>query len=209
MKTLRLLWTSSSARVWIILACTVVVSSCFRGTPTENSSIHLILNMDDQEKFEPFEKNTFFKNESAMRMPVPGTVARDDSLTEVSEEHSHHLTNPLKLSSSVMERGQQRYNIYCSPCHGAVGDGKGIVALRGATLGFVPPTDFHSDAMIKTTDGHIFHVITNGIRNMKPYAYQVSENDRWAIIHYIRALQRSQNASIKDVPVSMRDKVQP
>lgn len=208
MKKFRLLLANSSARIWVILALTISASGCFRGTPTEDSSIHLILNMDDQEKFEPFEKNTFFKDESAMRMPVAGTIARDDRLTEINEASVHHLSNPLKLTSALMERGQQRYNIYCQPCHGAVGDGKGIVAQRGLTQGFVPPTNFHSDDMRNKPDGHYFHVMTNGIRNMQSYQYQVSENDRWAIVHYIRALQRSQNASAKDVPASMRDKVQ-
>jgi len=164
--------------------------------------------MDDQEKFEPFEKNTFFSDQSAMRMPVPGTVARDDALDTVNEQTYHTMKNQLPLTASVMERGQQRYQIYCQSCHGALGDGKGIVAQRGLTQGFVPPTNFHSDDMRKKADGHYYHVITNGIRNMQSYAYQVSEDDRWAIVHYIRALQRSQNASAKDVPTAMRDKVQ-
>lgn len=191
----------------LLIGSTILAVGCFRGTTTEDSSIHLILNMDDQEKFEPFEKNTFFKDESAMRMPVAGTIARDDKLEETPEHVYRTMKNPVPLTSAVMERGQQRFNIYCSPCHGQVGDGKGIVAQRGMTQGFVPPTNFHSDDMRSKADGHYFHVITHGIRNMQPYAYQVSEDDRWAIVHYIRALQRSQNASSKDVPVSMRDKV--
>ena len=192
----------------IVLSSLLLAVGCFRGQPSDNSPIHLILNMDDQEKFEPFEKNTFFADESAMRMPVPGTIARDDVLNPPSESELHNAKNKLKLTSSVMERGQQRYQIYCQPCHGAVGDGKGIVAQRGMTQGFVPPTNFQTADMRSKADGHYYHVITHGIRNMQSYGYQVSENDRWAIVHYIRALQRSQNASLKDVPASMRDKVQ-
>jgi mono/diheme cytochrome c family protein len=192
----------------IILSSTLLAIGCFRGTPTDNSPLHLILNMDDQEKFEPFEKNTFFADESAMRMPAPGTIARDDSLLDDSHAGIHNAKNKIALNSAVMERGKQRYEIYCQPCHGAVGDGKGIVAQRGMTQGFVPPTNFHSADMRSKPDGHYYHVITHGIRNMQSYSYQVSENDRWAIIHYIRALQRSQNASLSDVPASMRDKVQ-
>jgi cytochrome c553 len=190
----------------LLISSLAFTVSCFREMPSENTPIHLILNMDDQEKFEPFEKNTFFKDESAMRMPVEGTIARDDDLAGM-DHNIHTMKNPLPLSSSVMERGKQRYNIYCTPCHGAVGDGKGIVAQRGMTLGFVPPTNLHDQNMRNMADGHFYHVMTNGIRNMQPYAYQINENDRWAIVHYIRALQRSQNASAKDIPVSVRDKV--
>lgn len=205
MKTLRNL---------LILSCAVVATGCFRGTPSEDAPIHLIRNMADQEKFKPYAKNTFFKDESAMRMPVEGSLARGDLhdknpefYTGKSSNGTLVAKNQLPLSSLVMERGQQRYNIYCTPCHGAVGDGKGIVAQRGMTLGFVPPTSFQTDDMMKKPDGHYFDVITHGIRNMQSYQYQVREEDRWAIVHYIRALQRSQHASMKDVPVSMKDKV--
>jgi mono/diheme cytochrome c family protein len=196
--------TKRQTLFWLPL---LLLAGCFRGTPTENSPIHLVQNMDDQEKFEPFEKNTFFKDGSAMRMPVAGTIARDDLKFEADNNVGRTEKNPLPLTTAVMERGQQRYNIYCQPCHGAVGDGKGIVAQRGLTLGFVPPTSFQTDDMIKQADGHYYHVITHGIRNMQPYQYQVQPNDRWAIIHYIRALQRSQHGKMSDVPVSMRDKV--
>ncbi len=206
MRTFHNLLMSPSARIWVILTCTVITTGCFREMSSENTPIHLILNMDDQEKFEPYEKNTFFANGSAMRMPVEGTLAQDDSIAG-EDPNIRMKKNPLSLSSSVMERGQQRYNIYCQPCHGAVGDGKGIVAQRGLTQGFVPPTNLVDEVMRKNPDGHFYHVITHGIRNMQPYAYQINENDRWAITHYIRALQRSQNASINDIPVSMRDKV--
>lgn len=205
-----------SSRKIFWLGCILAMTGCFRESPTENSSLHLVRNMDDQEKFEPFEKNTFFKDESAMRMPVEGTIARGDLHTDNPEFYTGKSTqgnlvekNPLPMSSLVMERGQQRYNIYCSPCHGAVGDGKGIVAQRGLTLGFVPPTSFQTDDMMKKTNGHYFDVITHGIRNMKPYQYQIRTDDRWAIVHYIRALQRSQHASQNDLPNSMRDKVTP
>ncbi len=200
--------------VLLQLGLIIPLMGCFRGTPSENTPIHLVLNMDDQEKFKPYAKNTFFKDESSMRMPVEGTIARDDLHDDKPEYYTGKSAsgtlvakNQVPLSSLVMERGQQRYNIYCQPCHGAVGDGKGIVAQRGMTQGFVPPTSFQTADMMKKPDGHYFDVITHGIRNMQSYQYQVKVEDRWAIIHYIRALQRSQHASMKDVPNSMRDKV--
>lgn len=197
-----------------LIGCTLLTVSCFREMPTENSSIHLIRNMADQEKFEPYEKNSFFSDESAMRMPIEGTIARGDLhddnpdyYTGKTAKGEDVVKNPVALNSLVMERGQQRFMIYCSPCHGALGDGKGIVAQRGLTQGFVPPTSFQSDDMMKKPDGHYFQVISNGIRNMQSYQYQVRVDDRWAIVHYIRALQRSEHAALNDVPASMRDKV--
>ena len=100
----------------------------------------------------------------------------------------------------LIERGQQRFNIYCSPCHGRTGDGRGIVVQRG----LLPPPSFHDDRLRKVGDGHIFDVISNGIRNMPSYRAQIPVDDRWAIVSYFRALQRSQNASINDVPAEMR-----
>ena len=149
-----------------------------------------------------------------MRMPVEGTIARGDLHDDKPEYYTGKSANgtlvtknPLALTSLVMERGQQRYNIYCQPCHGAMGDGKGIVAIRGQTLGFVPPTNFQTADMMKKPDGHYFDVISHGIRNMQAYQYQVKVDDRWAIVHYVRALQRSQHASMKDVPDSIQTKV--
>jgi mono/diheme cytochrome c family protein len=199
--------------VVLTLGAVILMTGCFREMPTEKPPIHLNQNMDDQEKFEPYEKNTFFSDGSAMRMPVPGTVARDDVKSDTAfyqgKTESGKLVdkNPLSLTTEVMERGQERYNIYCRPCHGSVGDGQGIVYLRGRDQGFVPPTNFHTDLMRGKTDGHFYDVITNGVRNMMPYRYQINEEDRWAIVHYVRALQRSQNATENDIPASMKNKV--
>jgi mono/diheme cytochrome c family protein len=103
----------------------------------------------------------------------------------------------------LLKRGQERFNIFCSPCHGRLGDGKGIVVERG----YSPPPTFHSDRVRSFPDGHIFDVITNGIRNMPPYGPQIPASDRWAIVAYFRALQRSQNATVNDIPVELRDQV--
>lgn len=189
------------------------LTGCFREMPSERPPIHLNTNMDDQEKFEPYEANPFFNNGAAMRQPVDGTIARGDLITDVAmqtgktQDGQLVAKNPVQVTSEIMERGHERYNIYCKPCHGAVGYGQGIVYLRGRTQGFVQPTSLHSDLMRDYPDGHYFDVITNGVRNMMAYRYQIPTEDRWAIVHYIRALQRSQNASMADVPQSMRDQV--
>lgn len=196
----------------IIFAITALsLIGCFREMPSSRGPIHLNQNMDDQEKFEPYEANPFFTDGSAMRHPVEGTIARGDLVTDSAYELGRDAQgalvkkNPVAATTEIMERGQERYNIYCRPCHGGVGDGNGIVTLRGRTQGFVPPTDFHSDMMRNQSDGHFFDVITHGIRNMGSYEYQIPVDDRWAIVHYIRALQRSQNASKKDVPASLEN----
>jgi len=195
----------------MILALTL--SSCFQEMPSEREIIHLNQNMDDQEKFEPYEANPFFPNGSAMRHPVEGTLARGDLSQNLVLDTGRDpngelvLRNPIQVTTEIMQRGQERYTIYCRPCHGAVGDGKGIVYERGKTQGFVQPTSFHSQLQRNYPDGHFFDVITHGIRNMSSYEYQVATEDRWAIVHYIRALQRSQNATLQDVPQEHRDKV--
>lgn len=195
------------------ITLSMALVGCFREMPSDRSPIHLNQNMDDQEKFEPYEANPLFHDGSSMRHPVEGTIARGDLIQDVVFETgktpagSLVFKNPVKVTTEVMERGQQRYNIYCRPCHGAVGDGKGIVYERGKTQGFIQPTSFHSKLQRNQPDGHFFDVMTNGIRNMSSYEYQVTTEDRWAIVHYIRALQRSQNAQIKDVPKAIRNKV--
>ena len=120
-----------------------------------------------------------------------------------------HDTTPVKLSpvpttTAVLERGRDRYDIYCAPCHNKIGDGKGMTVQRGMNP---PPPSFHEERLLLAADGHLYNVITNGIRNMPPYKYQVAVADRWAIVAYIRALQRSQNATIQDIPPGLRGTV--
>ncbi|MEJ2054516.1 MAG: cytochrome c, partial [Calditrichaceae bacterium] len=108
--------------------------------------------------------------------------------------------NPLEINMQLLKRGQERFNIYCSPCHSRVGDGQGIVVKRG----FLPPPSFHQDMMREKPDGHYFDVITHGLRNMPSYRHQIPVKDRWAIVAYIRALQRSQHAGLSDIPADKR-----
>ena len=113
------------------------------------------------------------------------------------------LPDTEALTIQLLRKGQERYNIFCSPCHGRVGDGKGIMVNRG----YVPPPTFHSERLREIQDGYLYDVITNGIRNMPAYRYQVPVDDRWAIVSYLRALQRSQNASLEDIPEPLRENV--
>ena len=186
----------------LLLISLLILSGCFQGTPSENTPIHLNPNMDTQEKYVPFQKSHFFADGSAMRMPVEGTVARGQLREDVvyftgkNADESFIKTNPLEITMAVMERGQQRFNIYCAPCHDQTGAGQGLVVKKG----FMPPPSFHLDRIKVFPDGYYYDVITNGIRNMPSYKAQVPVEDRWKIVAYVRALQRSQSATIKDVP---------
>lgn len=181
--------------------CVLVLLSSCRGVTSREPPIHLNPNMDQQTRIDPQEPNDFFEDGRGMRPRVPGTVARgklneDDHLFKgkINEKFATHL--PMKITTSLLKRGQQRFNIYCAMCHDAAGTGDGIVIKRG----MVPPPNFHDARIRQMPVGQIFDVMTNGARTMPAYAKQVQEEDRWAIAAYVRALQISQNASIRHVP---------
>jgi len=144
-----------------------------------------------------------------MRQPVYGTVARDElhEKTElyVGKDANGKLVthNPLEVDMQLLERGQKEYNIYCSPCHSQTGNGRGIVIQYN----YPPAANFHEQRLVDAPDGHFFDVMTHGLRNMPSYADQVAVKDRWAIIAYIRALQRSENAQLSDIPEEQRDQL--
>jgi mono/diheme cytochrome c family protein len=158
--------------------------------------------MGEQPAYRPYQSSDFFPDGTSAR-PIPAdTVARghlsDDTLLFTGKDASGQDATefPYPITRDVLERGRDRYSIYCVPCHGPLGDGDGIVVQRG----FNPPPSYHSDRLRNAPVGHFFDVITNGYGAMPSYADQVPVDDRWAIIAYIRALQLSQNAPIADVP---------
>lgn len=165
--------------------------------------------MHDQPRYEPLEASTFFEDGRASRPLVTGTVARGQARTDT------HLytgkvngklaeTLPFAVSQALLERGRERYEIYCVPCHDRTGNGQGIVVQRG----FRRPPSLHIDRLRAAPIGHFFDVISNGLGAMMDYAAQVPPQDRWAIAMYIRALQLSQHASLADVPPEMRQQLQ-
>ncbi len=175
--------------------------------------IHIIQDMDNQPKVKAQSRLMLFADRRGMRPPVPGTVARGAVIGDsalmlgTSEDDSWVETNPVPVSLPLLERGQQRYEIYCSPCHGLAGYGDGMVAQRADQLQegtWTPPTSFHTDLVRERPAGHLFNTISNGIRNMPSYGSQIPVDDRWAIVAYVRALQRSQNATIDDVPADLQ-----
>jgi mono/diheme cytochrome c family protein len=182
-----------------------------RGMESSRPPVHIVPNMDWQEKFDPQEANPFFADGRAMRMPVAGTVARgflraDDAFNTGRSGAAFVTTNPAPLTRELLLRGQQRYNIYCAVCHGKAGDGQGIIMT--GQYGYTPAPSYHEERLRAVEDGYIFQVISNGVRSMPGYAQQVPVADRWAITAYIRALQRSQNAGAADVPAAVRAEIE-
>lgn len=196
--------------ILVLLLITALALVGCQGTPSEKPPIRVNPNMDETPRYNPQAEGPFFKDDKAMRAPVEGTVARGQLHEDkvywegVGPDGKPVKENPVPLTAASLERGRERYNIYCTPCHSQVGDGKGIVTQRGFQP---PPPSFHDDLIRNYPDGHIFQVISNGIRNMPAYGPQIPVHDRWLIVQYVRALQRSENASIKDVPEQLRDRL--
>jgi cytochrome c len=173
-----------------------------RGMKSDQPPIHPNPNMDIQDKYKPYRASNFFKDKRSMRVPPKGTVARgklraDDALWRGKDAAGNLIERiPFVLKVTDVQRGQDRYNIYCAPCHDMAGYGKGTVAKK--SRGKINPPSFHTPRLGKIAIGHIYDVITNGSASklMWPYRHQIPEaKDRWRIAAYVRALQRSQSAN--------------
>ncbi|HKD03046.1 MAG TPA: cytochrome c [Rhizomicrobium sp.] len=161
--------------------------------------------MHDQPRFKPLAMSDFYADQRSARPPVEGAVARGQ-LHEDAYFYTGKIGNnpgdylPFPATREVLERGQQRFNIYCAPCHSRTGDGNGMIVQRG----FKQPPSYHIERLEKAPLGYFFDVMTNGFGAMPSYAAQIPERDRWAIVAYIRALQLSQHASQVDVPAGQK-----
>lgn len=165
--------------------------------------------MRDQPYYRPLEQSSFFGDEQSARQPVEDTVARGqlqaDTLlyTGMGPDGKPATQFPYPVTRDMLLRGQERFDIYCAPCHGQAGDGQGMIVRRG----FRQPPTYHQPRLQQAPVGHFFDVITNGFGAMPDYRSQVPVEDRWAIIAYIRALQFSQNAPANQLPPEDRAKV--
>jgi mono/diheme cytochrome c family protein len=161
--------------------------------------------MHDAPRYEAFEANTQFTDGRAARIAPAGTVARgllreDEALYTGKIDGQAIEQVPFAMSHNDLRRGQERYTIYCTPCHGQLGDGNGMVVQRGLRQA----ASYHQDRLRQERIGYFYDVITNGFGAMQGYAEQVPVRDRWLIAAYLRALQLSQNASVNDVPADRR-----
>ncbi len=161
--------------------------------------------MHDQPKYKPLGRSDFFADQRASRPLVEGTIPRtglhEDTLRFTGKIDGKPVDLfPFPVTEQVMARGRERFDVFCSPCHGRTGSGDGMVVQRG----FRRPATFHQDRLRQAPAGYLFDVITNGFGLMADHAQQVPVDDRWAIVAYIRALQRSEQATIADVPTAER-----
>ncbi|MCS7034090.1 MAG: cytochrome c [Phycisphaerae bacterium] len=206
-----------------------------RFATTDSPRIHIFQDMDNQPRFRPQARNTLFADGRAMRPAIPGTVARgrlneDDHFTfgyrMVSLEgkrvpeffHGYPasvqaILDQPETARAFLLRGRDRYNIYCAACHGQDGHGAGPIHVRADLLtrngvegmSWVQPKNLHEEAIRAREDGHIFNTITNGIRTMGGYGSQITPEDRWAIVAYVRTLQFAQSAQLSAVPADKQD----
>lgn len=186
----------------LVLAAT---AGC-RGDVSSEPPVHLNPNMDQQSRFDPQEPNPMFADGRAMRPPVAGAVAigslnEDDHYYrgKVGEAFADNLPAQVTLDAKLLARGQERFNIYCSACHGRTGVGDGLVIERG----MLKPPSYYEDRVKAFPIGQIFDVISNGVRNMSGYRAQIPVQDRWAIAAYVRALQLSGSGTLDEVPADM------
>jgi len=172
------------------VACLLVASGCRQ-------------DMGDQPKYRPQAPSDFFADGRSGRPLIEHTVARgsiaDDDLVIPKDSNAF----PLPVTQELLDRGQDRYKIFCTPCHGAQGDGHGMIAVRGMKI----PPSFHLDRLRQSPVGYYFDVVTNGFGAMYSYSVQIPPRDRWAIIAYIRALQLSRNAKAADLPADLRQQL--
>ena len=166
--------------------------------------------MYNQPKYKPLAASEFFADGTAARPLPPHTVARghlaEDTLffTGQGPDGTLAASFPMPVTHELLQRGQERFNIYCSECHGYEGDGNGMIVQRG----FPPPNSYHIDRLRQAPPGYFYHVITNGYGVMYSYASRVEPADRWAIAAYIRALQLSRQGRLDDVPPDERAKLE-
>jgi hypothetical protein len=159
--------------------------------------------MASQPKKLPLASAVFFGDGRSERPLVEGTVYRGELEDDALAVDKDSRVFPLAVTPQLLQRGRERFNIFCTPCHGLDGDGNGMVAERG----FRHPTSYHTDRLRQAPVGHFYDVITNGFGAMSDYAAQVPPRDRWAIIAYIRALQLSKNAPVSELPPDVLERL--
>lgn len=193
---------------WLGVLCLALLALSGCGSPKMSWQA-----MAAQPRYEPLEPNPFFPDGSSSRPLVPNTVARgllrEDTAyftgkTTGADGQARDVDQfPVPVTRELVQRGRERYNIYCTPCHAADGQGNGVIVQRG----FAPPPSLHIDRLRQSPVGHFYDVITNGWGQMPNYAHQIPVGDRWAIVAYIKALQLSQNANAQDLTPEERTRL--
>lgn len=200
----------------ITLLCLVLILlstvSC-RGWRSEKPPIHMNPNLDFQAKNKPQDQSLLFPdntipwgNESSFSDSAEREqYIKNDTVFYLGKDRYDRWVKkiPIQVNHELLNRGQDRYEIYCTPCHGLDGSGKGAVTQRG----WMMPAAYWDDRILNYADGYLFEIISNGIRSMPGYKQQLTESDRWAIVSYVRALQKTHTATYNDVPEEMRNQI--
>ncbi len=206
---------------WLIYAALVATALALvplaliaraRVVTSSEPRVHLIHDMDHQPKFKAQAENPLFADGRAMRPHPRGVVPAGSAGAEEGFATGRRggiwlASLPVPVTAELLRRGEERYNIYCSPCHGLAGYGDGPIAVRADALQegtWTPPSSLHTELVRSRPDGHLYNTIANGIRNMPAYGPQLPVADRWAIVAHVRVLQFSQGATMDDVPVELR-----
>lgn len=200
--------------LWLSGYCALPLAAVILGSlalgacagPQRQPPMQVWPDMRNQGKYKPQMESGIFADHRTTRRPVEGTISRDsqrdDSPFYTGIENGEYIGKmPVKVTPELLATGQTKFNTYCSPCHDRAGSGEGIVAVKAPTL---KPANLMEDRLKQTADGDLFTVITYGRRNMHPYRFQIVESDRWAIVAYVRALQRATSGSMNDVPEPLR-----
>ena len=200
------------------LGAAVVGIAGFRGGPARKPPIEIFPDMNRQLKLRPMEANSFFTNGVSSQSPPPGTIARSEPVQTIaglvysfedSPVNTGRIigttnfveTNPLPVTGELLQRGRERFDIYCAPCHGKLGDGNGITKK----LGLMPiVANLHDQRIVVMTDGEVFNTITHGKSTMAAYGPLMPAQDRWAVIAYLRALQLSWLGTTNDLPADQQ-----
>ena len=205
--------------IFVVAVLAVAGIAGKRGTMTRNTPIQIFADMKRQLKLRPQTPNGFFANGLSSQLPAAGTIPQAKAVVIDGREYFPHEdvpvftgrlpgtatnyveNNPLPVTAELMERGKQRFTIYCSPCHGQQGDGTGITKKLGA---MAVVANLHDKRIVEMADGEIFNTITYGKNLMGAYGPNVAVEDRWAIIAYLRAVQLSRLGALEDVPQELR-----
>lgn len=183
-------WNGPVFKVVVLCLGLVVLGGCMRGCTSRRPPIHIVPDMDHQEKYLPQAESGFFQDGAVMQRPVEGTVARGQLMEDTEfytgrDEAGSFVANPVEITAGLAERGYERYQIFCTPCHGERGDGQGMLAVRAG----VPVPSLFEQRLRQMPDGEMFEVISDGLGLMPGYRYPIPPLDRWAIIAQVRRLQ--------------------
>ena len=184
----------SAPFIIVAAVCAVAFSGC---------DMALRQDMADQPKNRPLSPSEFFSDGRSERPLIENTVPRGSLENDVYDVSKDYAGFPLPVNEKLLQRGEDRYKVFCTPCHGLQGDGNGMAAVRGMKH----PPSYHIERLRQAPNGYFYDVITNGFGVMYSYSERIAPRDRWAIIAYLRALQLSRNAKLSDLPESLREKV--